>query len=130
MFANSYTFHVGPLSVGNGGPNPITIPPFNPVEYEFVWVHSKNRELSIGLVPGILYGQRFFLSEGAYVSVGAGMLLDTNGLGPGLYTAIGYDACTSSGYCFNAEYKKGLGLTYRTLIAPYALRIGLTIKGL
>lgn len=126
-FAN-WTLHVGPVSVGAGGSNPISIPPLQVIEYEFVWINAKQRELTIGIVPGLLYGQRFYLSpNGPYVSGGGGLVFDLNGIGPGIYAALGYDLCASV-VCFNMEYKKALGLTTRTLIAPYALRIGFTIK--
>ncbi len=122
-----FTLHLGPVASGTGGPNPISIPPTQILEYEFVWIISKTRELSLSIIPGIFYGARFSIIAGAYVSLGGGVAIDSNGVGPGVYSALGYDAC-SGRYCFNVEYKKALGITQQTIIAPYAIRIGMTWK--
>ncbi|MBI2602771.1 MAG: hypothetical protein HYW48_06935 [Deltaproteobacteria bacterium] len=120
-----FTLHVGPASSGGGGPNPVSIPPIQVIDYEFIWVTEEKREWSLSIVPGLFYGQRFMLSEGAYVSLGGGLVIDLNGVGPGLYSAFGYDACGSS-LCFNVEFRKALGANFRHLMSPYALRVGVT----
>ncbi len=117
------TVHVGPAAAGGGGPNPLSIPPINPIEYEVVWLTPSKNEFSIGIVPGIFYGQRLTHSSGLYFSMGAGLAIDGNGSGPGVYSAFGFDLCGN--ICFNMEYKKAVGLS-TTLIQPYALRIGVT----
>jgi hypothetical protein len=120
-----YTLHVGPVSIGSGGPNPISIPPINPLEYEFVWLRPGNQEVSLSISPGVFYGKRLKFSYGTYFSMGGGLVFDLNGLGPGIYSAFGYDGCGSY-FCFNIEYKKALGITLKNIISPYAVRIGVT----
>lgn len=122
--------HIGPAASGGGGPNPVSIPPTELLDYEVVWITAANREYSASFVPGLFYGQRYsFLPGGTYFSVGGGLVLDLNGYGPGVYSAFGYDACAGF-ICFNAEYKQalGLGISFETLLAPYAIRIGLMVK--
>ena len=117
------TVHIGPASVGGGGPNPISIPPVNPLDYEFVWLTENHTEWSLSLFPGLFYGYRAVMQSGAYISAGAGMVFNIHGLGPGIYTAFGYDVC--SWLCFNFEYKQAIGVIPGMLIEPYAIRIGL-----
>ena len=54
---------VGPPATGNGGTNPMSIPPANPVEYDITWVTDSNREWTFSIVPGWLYGRRFQLDK-------------------------------------------------------------------
>lgn len=117
------TVHIGPASVGGGGPNPISIPPINPLDYEFVWLTENHTEWSLSLFPGLLYGYRAVMQSGGYISAGAGMVLNIHGVGPGFYTAFGFDHC--AWLCFNVEYKQAIGFIPGMLINPYALRIGL-----
>jgi hypothetical protein len=121
-----FTIHVGPTSMGSGGSNPISIPPVSLQEYEFVWVSDSKTEYSVSIIPGLLIGQRYPFTN-AYVSLGGGLVIGINGIGPGIYTASGMDFCSNE-YCFNIELKNALGFTRQSLIMPYALRIGLTVK--
>lgn len=119
------TLHLGPASVGGGGPNPISIPPTNILDYELVWFNSKKQaEFSVSLFPGIFYGHRATMKNGGYISMGGGLVLNIHGFGPGFYSAFGYNSC---GYlCFNVEYKQAVGFLTGMVISPYAIRIGLT----
>lgn len=114
--------HVGPPGVGKGGTNPVSIPPMNPIDYEVVWLRSSKREWTFGLFPGIFYGSRMTFG-GSYVSMGGGIGLNGSGLGPAIYSAFGYDACSL--LCFNIEYKKALLLIPIGLTSSYALRVGI-----
>ncbi len=122
-----WTLHIGPAATGTGGPNPISIPPTQILDYELVWISAQKRELSVSVIPGVFYGQRFGIISGAYVSLGGGIVIDSNGVGPGVYSAFGFDVCGTR-FCFNMEYKNTLGITQHALISPYAIRIGLTWK--
>ncbi|MFK7827085.1 MAG: hypothetical protein AB8G05_23280 [Oligoflexales bacterium] len=118
------TVHLGPASVGGGGPNPISIPPINILDYELVWITKNRSEISLSLFPGLFYGYRATMKNGGYISMGGGLVLNIHGFGPGFYSAFGYNSC---GYlCFNVEYKQALGFITGMTISPYALRIGLT----
>ena len=82
-------------------------PQANPVEYDITWVTDSNREWTFSIVPGWLYGRRFQLDK-AYFSLGGGLVVNSNSVGPGAYFALGYDYC--SFLCFNFEYKAAMGM--------------------
>ena len=118
------TLHIGPASRGGGGPNPLSIPPTNILNYGIVWFSESHREISASIYPGIFYGYRESMKNGAYVSLGSGLVINLHGIGPGVVTAFGYDSC---GYvCFNIEYRQAFGLLTTMTQSPYALRVGLT----
>lgn len=122
------TVHVGPPALGTGGPNPVDFPPVNPVGYEVVIITHEKTEWTIGIVPGVFWGHRFSLNRRSYFSMGAGGVIDGNGVGPGVYAAVGTDLC---GFvCFNMEYKQAVGIAVGSyyVISPYALRVGLTFE--
>ncbi|NRA47020.1 MAG: hypothetical protein HRU09_18890 [Oligoflexales bacterium] len=120
------TLHLGPASVGGGGPNPISIPPTNILDYELVWFNKDQTEISVSLFPGMFYGYRATMKNGGYISMGGGLVLNIHGFGPGVYSAFGYNSC---GYfCFNIEYKQALGFITGMTISPYAVRIGMTFE--
>lgn len=125
--ATDLTFHVGPPSVGQGGSNPISIPPVDFREWEFTYVTDKDNEWNLGATPGLLFGSRSTTGNGVYVSFGGGLVISANGVGPGVYSAFGYNS--SGTYQFNAELKQAIGYDFgeNTVVSPYALRIGLTI---
>ena len=88
--------------------------------------HKKDHtEISVGVFPGIFYGYRAVMKSGGYISLGGGIVNNSNGLTLGAYNAFGYKKC---GYlCFNLEYKQALGLYSGKLLAPYAIRIGVSL---
>lgn len=58
-----------------------------------------------------------------YSSLGGGLIFSGNGVGPGVYSAFGYNFGDS--IAFNMEYKQAVGINGDgALISPYALRIG------
>lgn len=120
------TLHVGPPSLGTGGSNPLSVPPVNPYEYELVILTQSGFETSVGIVPGILLGQRTKFSSGAYVSFGGGLVIDANGQGPGVYSAFGFDY--GSTWALNFEFKQAVGFSFDkdSVLCPYALRIGVS----
>lgn len=126
--ASQVIFHVGPPSVGQGGTNPLSVPPINPVEYEFQWISQKGFETNIGVTPGILFGIRSEMPSGLYVSAGGGMVISANGVGPGGYTSFGLNLGKT--VFFNAELKQALGIALgsQSIISPYALRVGMGIR--
>ena len=108
--------------MGGGGTNPVSIPP-QALDTEFVYVTNSSREITLGLVPGILYGVRFGDRKGPYVSTGAGILFNPDVATIGIYSAFGYTPECKS-WCFNIEYKQSLGFYARHLVTPYAVRAG------
>ena len=119
------TVHLGPAGVGCGGTNPISLPPTNPLDYSVVYLTKSNKEWSFSLVPGIFYGQRYKLfRSGAYLSLGGGAVIHLMGIGPGVFSAFGYNSCGER-FCFNIEYRAALGYA-KQFFTPYALRIGMT----
>ena len=127
--ASAFVTHVGPPAAGSGGPNPVSIPPVSIVEYEFVYVTDKDNEITVGIFPGMFYGARSQIVGGTYVGFGGGLVLSTNGTGPGMYSCIGTDLGSGS-VKFNAEYKQAVGFDFSsdTVISPYGVRIGVTFE--
>jgi hypothetical protein len=116
--------HAGPPAIG-GGPSPMTIPPSSIYDYEAVWIDSENRELTLGLYPGILYGLRFGTPFDAYVSVGGGLVNNAQNMGVGIYAAFGYEWCET--VCLGLELKEAVGVSSQGLINAYAIRFGATV---
>lgn len=123
--AGTFTVHVGPPAIGNGGPNPISIPPVRVVEYELQYCTDAGTEWNLAQTPGILVGSRTVFASSYYVSLGGGMVISANGTGPGVYSSIG-----ANFDWFNLEFKQAVGFDYdaNQLISPYAIRIGATMK--
>ena len=126
LFAD-FTLNIGPPQLGTGGANPVAIPPTNILDYSLVYLTAQQTEWTVSVSPGAFYGYRFNVSKeaGVYVSAGGGVALDGNGLGPAVYSAVGWNKCGTR-FCFNAEYKQALGFS-TVLMSPYAFRIGVTI---
>lgn len=122
-FAGELTVHIGPPSLGNGGSNPVSIPPVNPIEYEFIWLTDNDFESNIAVSPGLLFGNRSELGN-LYFSLGGGLVINANGSGPGVYSSFGYSG--DGTLAFNAEFKQALGFDFssETILAPYAIRLG------
>ena len=125
--AGELVVHVGPPSLGSGGSNPVSIPPVNPLEYEFEFVTSGGFETSIAASPGILFGARSSdHGSGVYVGMGGGAVFDVNGVGPGAYASLGYDS-SGKRFRFNAELKQAAGYDFgqKHVLTPYAIRLGM-----
>lgn len=119
------TVHVGPPALGNGGPNPVSIPPINPTEWEVIWLTESDIEWNFAVTPGLMAGKRAELPYGMYVGMGGGLVLDANGAGPGIYSSFGIN--TGHQIRFNAEVKQAVGYAFGSgLISPYAIRLGVS----
>ena len=120
--AASLTLLLGPGNAGNGGSNPLGIPP-GATDIAIKYLSANNTETTVSIVPGILYGKRF--DEGNfYVSIGGGALISASGLGLGAYSSFGYVANTDAGISFTAEYTQTLGANGKGWTAPGAGRLG------
>jgi hypothetical protein len=120
--ASSIALRFGPPSLGGGGTNPLSIPP-QAMDMELVYVTSTNKEISFGLVPGILFGARMADRSGLYFSGGGGIIFNPDLATLGVYTAVGYSpACKA--WCFEMEYKQSAGPYRGNLVTPYAVRAG------
>lgn len=119
--AVAFVLRLGPAGVGFGGTNPMGIPP-TAADVELSMITAKNLEFNAGL-PGLVGGYRAVTKWGGYVALGGGLVWNTNGLGPGAYSAFGIDF---GGKLFkmNLEYKQTVGVTSNDVIAPHALRFG------
>jgi hypothetical protein len=120
--ASTIFLHLGPPSAGGGGTNPLSIPP-GVLDTEFVYLTQAKREITVGLIPGILYGARFGEPKGAYVSMGGGLIFNPDVATIGAYSAFGYSGQCNS-WCFNIEYKQSVGLYAGRIVTPYAVRAG------
>jgi len=121
--AARYGVFVGPPALGIGDPNPITF--VSPVEYELQFVTERGLEFRAAII-GLSGGYRLSGEWGGYLSLGAGLVLNANGLGIGPSAAIGYDFfCVT--VCATAEYFQAAGLSLAGVVAPYALRLGVSV---
>jgi hypothetical protein len=109
----------GPPSTGNGGANPVGIPP-SLIDMEFSYLTDSKWETSLSVCPGVTLGKRQ-QSGGFYLGYGAGLIINSNGGGLGPYTSFGWES--SSKYKFGAEYKQAIGATSAGMIFPYAVRL-------
>lgn len=122
------TLHVliGPPSIGQGGSNPVSVPPANPVDWQFTYVTEQNREWLVSLVPGLLWGQRFY-KEGFYAALGGGLLVTSSGLGIGVDHAYGYESGPFlKRFRYQVEYRQVIGIGNYGWQFPYTFRMGLS----
>lgn len=117
---------LGPPSLGQGGSNPVAIPPANPIDWQVTYVNPQKRELVFSIIPGFFYGQRWYL-ENVYAAFDAGILLTTSGIGAGVAQALGYHSGEIwGGARFQVEYRQIVGYARYGLQFPYTLRMGLS----
>ena len=122
--AGTLTLRLGPPSVGQGGANPLGIPPGS-TDMEFAWITESQWETSFSVSPGFLIGKRHKW-EGLYVGIGGGLIITSNGVGIGPYSSFGWES-SGSFLRYGIEYKQALGFASSGLVSPYALRAGLGI---
>jgi hypothetical protein len=119
-YASQLIARFGPASAGNGGPNPLGIPP-GPTDIEIAYVTDGKTEINLAIMPGIFVGKRYEKS-GVYASGGPGAVITGNGVGIGGYAAIGY--LSEGEIKFNADFKQALGVSGSGTLTSYALRMG------
>ncbi len=124
--AGSMEFLIGPPSLGQGGSNPLSVPPLNPLDWQISYVNDAQREMVFSLIPGISYGQRFYLKQ-IYAALGGGVLFTTGGLGVGVHQAIGIQSNDIlKNLKIQLEYRQVIGIANYGPQFPYSLRIGLS----
>lgn len=124
-FAGALTLRLGPPSLGNGGTNPVGIPP-SVVDVDVTWLTESHFEMNFSVVPGLLFGHRMTHDSGLYLSLGGGLIISANGVGLGPYSGFGWEVGNER-VRLNAEVKQTLGVSADGLISPYALRLGLVV---
>lgn len=120
----SLNLMAGPASVGNGGSNPLGIPP-GPADLGVLVTYGDrmDKEVVVSLSPGIFWGKRRYFWDGVYISLGAGLVVGSNALGTaGVMSALGYEKRTGS-FLFGADYRKALGIGGAGFVGPYAIRL-------
>ena len=110
---------MGPASTGNGGSNPLGIPP-SALDLEFSYLTDSKWETAFAVCPGLTIGKRL-QSGSLYLGYGGGVIIDGNGSGIGPYTSFGWEI--GNKFKFGAEYKQSLGITTIGIISPYAVRL-------
>lgn len=124
--AKKWDIVIGPPSVGQGGSNPVSIPPLSPVDWQVSYVTDEEREWVFSVVPGLLYGQRW-THENIYMALGGGLLVTTSGLGIGGYHAIGMESEPfMKNFRMVFEYRQALGIASDGPQFPYTVRIGVS----
>lgn len=121
------TLRLGPPGVQFGHSNPLGIPP-GPQDISITYVWKCGYELNTDIVPGPTFGIRYRGGRFLYGSYGGGLLVTANGMGPGVYTAIGASIARDWPVTIELEFKQGLGVSIGEggshIITPYAFRIG------
>lgn len=80
----------------------------------------------MSLVPGLLWGQRFYLDH-LYASLGGGVIVTPSGIGVGGHHAIGYQSDVFLNRMrFEMEYRQVIGIANYGLQFPYTLRLGVS----
>jgi hypothetical protein len=126
LLADQLHVLIGPPSLGQGGSNPVSIPPFNPVDWQVTYVTAENREWLVSLVPGLIYGQRF-QAKGLYAALGGGLLVNTTGLGLGVSHAYGFESgAFLQRFRYQIEYRQIIGVGNYGWKFPYSFRMGVS----
>lgn len=88
----------------SAGADPISFG--DPQEYSYTYINnSRDREIIVGLVPGLGYAVRFNPSKDWAVSVG-GMLGATNNPFVGPYAGFAWEFwCPSNSFCLSLDYR-------------------------
>lgn len=123
-FAGQLTLRLGPPSLGNGGTNPVGLPP-GIQDVDITYLTKNNFEMNFSIVPGLLFGKRAVHESGFYMSLGGGLIISANGSGLGPYAGFGWESSGKT-FKFNAEFKQSAGVTAAGIVTPYALRLGMT----
>lgn len=123
-FGSAFSFQTGATSIGSGGPNSLGVPPRS-TDIGLTYITKSLLELNLNLM-GITVGRRYYSKWGGILGLGGGMVLDANGLGPGITALFGYEFFrTKGGYALSLEYAPSLGLSFQgIIISPYIMRIG------
>jgi hypothetical protein len=119
--AGALILKLGPAAVGNGGSNPLGIPP-GPADMELAWISESNWETSVSVIPGLIVGKRHEMGN-YYVGIGGGIIIGANGVGLGPYSSFGWQS--DGPFLVSFEFKQALGFTKSGMISPYALRTGI-----
>lgn len=120
--AGTLSLRMGPAGSGAGGTNPVGIPP-SIQDLDIGYVTASKWESTFSVFPGLFLGKRLDFG-GPYMSLGGGLVISQNGIGPGPYSAFGWDFGKGS-FRFNIEYKQALGITSNGFASPYAVRLGI-----
>ena len=121
--ASGYSLRFGPPAVGAGGSNPVNLPPtLTDTQISYVTDGMLAFNLS---VTGLYFGKIERKKWGGFIAMGAGLVLDANGAGPGVYAAFGLDFLCGW-VCLSMDYQQALGLTSGGIVSPFAWRLGVS----
>ncbi|RZA21052.1 MAG: hypothetical protein EOP10_17265 [Proteobacteria bacterium] len=119
---------IGPPSLGQGGSNPVSVPPFNAIDWQVHYVTDHDTEFMVSVIPGFFLGKRWRKDQ---LSIGfaGGMLISTNGLGVGLSQSLSWESQPFwTNWRFEAEYRQVIGYTVLGAEFPYAIRLGINYE--
>lgn len=125
-YAGRFGALVGPPSLGQGGSNPVSIPPGNPTDWQLTYLTEQDREYVLSVIPGLFYGQRW-RKDSLSIGFAGGLLISTNGVGVGLSQSLHWESEVFwDDWRFEAEYRQVIGVTKIGLEFPYAIRLGVS----
>lgn len=123
-FAGRLSALLGPPSLGQGGSNPISVPPANPLDWQLSWLTDKDQEFMLSVIPGFFYSQRWRKDQFA-IGFGGGLLISANGPGVGLSQSLHWESTPFwTNWRLEAEYRQVIGVTEIGAEFPYAIRFG------
>ncbi len=126
LLAGSISALIGPPSLGQGGSNPVSIPPANIIDWQASYRGDQGSEWTLSVIPGLYYGRRW-TKERFSLGVGAGVLISTQGVGLGVYQSVSYQTEPFwKRYHFEAEYRQVIGYVSKGVEFPYSFRIGIS----
>lgn len=119
---------LGPPSLGQGGSNPVSIPPLSPLDWQLTYVTDTDREFMLSVIPGLFYGQRWRKDQFS-IGFAGGILISTNGVGVAVSQSLNWESKPFwESFRFEAEYRQVIGYTEIGAEFPYAIRVGLNYE--
>lgn len=121
LLASEVQLKLGPASVGNGGTNPLGIPP-GATDIDITYLTESDLHIAVSVSPGISIGQLF--RHGSLFGVlGGGLAISVNGAALALFSAVGWQRSFHEDFSYLIEYRSAIGAG-AYIITPYALRMG------
>ncbi|RYZ67039.1 MAG: hypothetical protein EOP09_11700, partial [Proteobacteria bacterium] len=102
---------LGPPSLGQGGSNPVSVPPLNAIDWQIHYVTDHDTEFMASVIPGFFCGKRWRKDQFS-IGFAAGLLISANGPGVGLSQSLSWETEPFwTNWRLEAEYRQVIGYT-------------------